>query len=181
MARRAIASPSPTVSAGALPEIVHGWESLDRLLADDRFPWMAIEHWEEVALDKAEIHLDMDWPQYAEMERRGQFRVWTTRVDGALAGYIFWFIRPHMHYKSTPHALCDVFYLDPAFRQGLTGYFMFERCLAVIKQAAGVPTDKVMRIYLGDKLHMRGEGATIATLFARLGFRAVEVVHTKLL
>lgn len=135
---------------------------------------MMHEHWEEVAHDKAEVPLDPDWDQYLALEAQGQFRVRTYRVDGALAGYLWCFVKPHLHYKSTLHAFTDIYYVDPLWR-GYGGYLMFKKWLREM-QALGV-----RKVYIADKLHMRGGKASIPGLFSRLGFREVEVVHTILL
>jgi hypothetical protein len=150
------------------------WEKFTRLF-DDRFEDLTKEHWEEVALDKDRVRLDPDWPAYLELEARGQCKVFTVRVQGRLAGYSIWFVRPHLHYKSTLHGMGDVFYLDPEYRQGPTGYLMFVRALAALK-ALGV-----VKVGISEKLHMRHKDTTIGTIFERLGFEAVEMFYTKML
>lgn len=78
-------------------------------------------NWEEIALDKDTIPLDVDWDQYEFLESKGCLGVITARESGFLIGYnVFFYGRP-IHYKGTLVGTNDVLYLAPEYRKGPTG------------------------------------------------------------
>ncbi|MEK6591541.1 MAG: hypothetical protein AABZ67_00530 [Pseudomonadota bacterium] len=168
-----------------MPETSYGWESISRLLADD-LEDIAIEHWWEVALDKGRVPLNPDWALYQQLERIGVFKAFVCRVDGALAGYVWFFLNDHIHYKTLLHATCDVFYLRPGMRRGLTGYTLFRLAEKALAQVAKERGRKMVRISLAEKLHLRAKlqsasgKTTIGRMFERLGYKPVETAYWKL-
>lgn len=153
----------------------YGWEAFDDLIAGG-FRQLSEMHYYEVALDQEAIPLDIDWRKYFALEAAGILKCWTVRVEGRLVGYVLWFVTGHIHYRSSVHALCDVFYLDPDYRQGRIGIEMFKTC----EQALKADFD-VKRAHCFEKLHLRRKQATIGDIFLRLGWRLTEAVYTKLL
>lgn len=78
---------------------------------------MVRAHWREVAVDREEIPLDIDWNGYGAAERAGLFAGMTARTDaGELVGYNAFFLTPHLHYHGTKFAMNDVLYMRPQFR-----------------------------------------------------------------
>jgi GNAT superfamily N-acetyltransferase len=72
-------------------------------------------HWAEIA--NPDIPLDINIDRYHSLEREGILRIYTMRVGSdRLIGYAAYFVGPHIHYKSTIYAQCDVFYVSPESR-----------------------------------------------------------------
>jgi GNAT superfamily N-acetyltransferase len=82
---------------------------------------LLLAHYDEIALHKDTIKLDVDWGKYEGLERNGGLRVYTAREDGRLVGYSVFFLAWNMHYKSTLFGQNDVLYLTPEHRKGTTG------------------------------------------------------------
>lgn len=129
-------------------------------------------HWEEVALDHDTVPLDKDHAAYQEAADAGVLHIVTMRTDGKLTGYIAGFVRGHLHYKSTLHALTDVFFIHPDHRKGWNGVKLFREYERTLK-ARGV-----VKLFLATKLH--GD-LNISTLLERLGYRLTEKLYSKLL
>jgi hypothetical protein len=127
-------------------------------------------HWREVALNHAEVPLDVDYPRYDEMAARGAVHVVTARRGGLLIGYHVAFIAGHMHYRSTLHAVTDVYWIAPECRHGVTAIRLFQ---AVERELA---KRGVRKVFTATKLHM-DQGP----LFERLGYKPVERMYAKLL
>jgi GNAT superfamily N-acetyltransferase len=127
-------------------------------------------HWEEIALNRDAIKLDIDYDLYERLTRSGELHLVTARDDGWLVGYHVSVIRPHPHYKSTLHCLTDVFYLRPEYRSGMTGYKLIKFFRDSLK-ARGVK-----KVLMGTKL-----GIDIDPLMKRLGFTPIERVYSLVL
>jgi len=93
------------------------------------------------------------------------------RMEGRLVGYVFLLFGPHLHYKSTAWAHCDMFYLDPVYRQGWTGVKMFKALLRGVEEMGA----KIASVPV--KLHFMN--ARVIKLLERLGFKQTEVLMTK--
>lgn len=152
---------------GSARELTFGWEPCRRLFEDPATPDLLREHWNELAVHKAQMPLDPDFGRFAELEDLGLFRIWAARDDKNLAGYIGWFTQPHLHYKSTLTAVEDLFLLSAPYRRGLNGYRMFTTALAALRELG------VKRVMLNTKVHFEAERGGLGKLFSRLGF-----VHT---
>lgn len=157
-----------TVGAGGLS---FSWAPVGELLIDG-LDLMVQRHWHEVGLDRERVPLKPDWRRYQKLEEAGILRCWAARDSFAIAGYIFWFVQPHIHYSATQHAFCDIYYLDPAWRGGWNAYRMFRSSIAALKADCGVE-----KAYLFEKLHL----PTRAGMFRRLGFKPIETTYSALL
>jgi N-acetylglutamate synthase-like GNAT family acetyltransferase len=129
-----------------------------------------VRHWREVALNHAQVPLDVDYERYDEMAARGAVHVVTARRDGLLIGYHVAFIAGHMHYRSTLHAVTDVYWIAPECRHGVTAIRLFQ---AVERELA---KRGVKKLFTATKLHL-DQGP----LFERLGYKPVERMYSKLL
>lgn len=74
------------------------------------------KHWEEIALYKDKITLDVDYGTYETIEASGNFKLFTARVEGKLVGYFGVVIKAHPHYSGHLFACNDVIYIDPDYR-----------------------------------------------------------------
>lgn len=129
-------------------------------------------HWREIALNQDKVPLDPDWDRYLNYDLAGFLHCLTARRDGALAGYIFFFVHPHIHYASTPWAQTDIFWIAPEYRGGMTFIRMLNESEAYLKRLGA----KV--VYLNRKLHF---DERLGNLFERKGYRPIELVYSKYL
>jgi len=127
------------------------------------------DHYEELSVTK-EFQLNPDYESYDRLAQAGMLRVITCRVDGNLAGYIIFFIQPHMHYKDCLTAFEDIYYISKPYRKGRIGIKLFQYAEEVLKGIG------VNRIIYGTKIHLDN-----SRLFEYLGYKHTDKVYTKLL
>ena len=130
------------------------------------------DHWREVAIDHAEIPLDMDCKRYQTLDETGMLHIVTVRRDGVLLGYFTALVVGHLHYASTLHAFTDLYYLRPAWRKGTVALKLFGTAHRTLKERG------VVKIASGTKLH---DGLDMSKLFSYMGYRLTEKLYTKLL
>lgn len=131
---------------------------------------LLVKHWHEVALNHAEVPLDIDESRYRQLDEGGALHIVTARREGALIGYHVAIVSTHLHYASTLHGITDVYWIDPACRHGVTAIRLFQAVERELK-ALGV-----RKLFTATKLHI-DQGA----LFEHLGYRAVERLYAKLI
>lgn len=129
------------------------------------------KHWHEIAVDRDTIALDVDYERYRHIDACGSLVLITGRQDAQLVGYIAAFISTHLHYASTLHAIIDVFYLKPAYRQAQNGLGLFV-ALEVELQRRGV-RKVVGQTKLGER--------DVSKVFEFLGWTETERLFTKVL
>lgn len=144
---------------------VESWRNLRR----EMLP-LLVQHWKEIALNHADVPLDIDHEKYDALDRSGALHIVTVRQDGELVGYHVAIISGHLHYKSTLHGITDVYWLAPAHRQGFTGIRLFKH---VEKEMTALG---VRKLFTGTKVHL-----DMSKLFERLGFKRVEYLYAKLI
>jgi hypothetical protein len=105
-------------------------------------------HWAELGLTKDDVPLDMDWTRYALMEEMNLIHMVSARDEGKLIGYQIALITPHLHYKSTLHAMVDLYYVKQEYRTGRTGLRLFEFAEKAYKELG------VKKIITGCKTHL---------------------------
>ena len=133
-------------------------------------------HWREMGLHKELIPLDPNWDLMMQQSLNGILHVLTVRDEERLVGYIFNVVGPHNHFKTTLHAYLDMFWLDPAYRRGLTGLKMFRENEKHLRKLG------VVRILAGETLHWHSKrNRQLRVLFRYLGFKAHEIMFSKLL
>lgn len=153
------------------PKLKFQWERLTGFAPE--LPPLFLRHWQEIALDKDKIPLEPAWQEYFRLDQAGILRCLTVRTEsGTLVGYHFVLIFPHLHYASTLSAQSDMFWLDPAYREGWWGV----KLLSVVRdrlKEAGVKTHK-----LNIKLHFEADRGTLAKVLKRLGYQHVENAYS---
>ncbi len=127
-------------------------------------------HWREIALNHAQVPLDIDMGRYDTLDAQGVLRILTVRRVGLLIGYHVAIVSTHLHYKSTLHGITDVYYIAPEARHGVTGMRMFQ---AVESDLRGLG---VRKLVTATKIHF-DQGP----LFERLGYTPVERLYTKMI
>lgn len=131
---------------------------------------MLVRHWREIALNHADVPLDIDEARYAQLDESGHLHIVTARREGALIGYHVAIVSAHLHYASTLHGITDVYFIAPEARHGVTGMRLFQAVEREMK-ALGV-----RKLFTATKLHL-DQGP----LFERLGYRPVERLYAKLI
>jgi hypothetical protein len=144
---------------------VEKWRNLRR----EMLP-LLVKHWKEIALNHADVPLDIDHEKYDALDKSGALHIVTVRQDGELIGYHVAIISGHLHYKSTLHGITDVFWVSPEHRKGFTGIRLFKQ---VEKEMAALG---VRKLFTGTKVHL-----DMSKLFERLGYKRVEFLYAKLL
>jgi len=127
-------------------------------------------HWREVALNHAEVPLDVDHERYDAMADNGGLHVLTVRRNGKLIGYHIAIVSGHLHYKSTLHGITDVYWIAPECRHGVTAVRMFQAVERELKKLG------VRKLFTATKLHL-DQGS----LFEHLGYKPVERLYAKIL
>lgn len=129
-----------------------------------------MRHWQEVALNHAEVPLDIDHARYDALADAGGLHVLTARRGGLLIGYQVTVVTPHLHYRSTLHGITDVYWIAPECRHGVTAIRLFQAAERELKKLG------VRKLFTATKLHL-DQGP----LFERLGFKPVERLYAKLI
>lgn len=140
-----------------------------KYLREEMLP-LLVRHWREIALNHADVPLDIDEQRYADLDESGALHIVTARRGGQLIGYHVAIVSGHLHYKSTLHGITDVYWIAPECRAGRTGLRLFEAVERELK-ALGV-----RKLFTATKLHL-DQGP----LFERLGYRPVERLYAKLI
>lgn len=134
---------------------------------------LLLRHWGEVALNHAEVPLDVDEDRYDQIDRAGLFLITTVRTDdNTLVGYHAAVVSGHLHYKSTLHAITDVYWLDPDYRRGGVGKQLMQFSEAAAKEKGA------RKLFTAVKLH---NGLDAGPLFEALGYKAVERLYAKII
>lgn len=134
-------------------------------------PPLFLRHWQEIGTDHRSVPLDPDWERYMALDASGNLIVFTARIGQTLAGYIFNIVGPHLHYRSTPHAEIEMFWLDPVYRGGFFPVRWFRGNDTMLRELG------VMRVHVAVKNHfMAGRAGSI---FRRLGYLPKETVWMK--
>ena len=147
------------------------WEPFRNIAKE--LPPLFKRHWKEIALNQEQVSLDPDWPRYFDYDLLGILRCLTVRDGPTLVGYVFVLVFPHLHYASTLWAQTDIFWLDPSYRQGWTGYRMLRLMEKRLKETG------VKVIYANAKLHFEASRGTIGKLLERLGYKPTEMLYSK--
>ena len=126
-------------------------------------------HWEELALYKDKVPLNVNYPLYKQLDAEGKMLMVGARDEGRLIGYFFGIMTMHPHYMDQLVLKMDIFWLHPDYRgKGMTGVKLFRFVEAEAKRQ-GVHT-----LYYGSKLHR-----DCSKLFEFLRMEPVEVYYSK--
>ncbi len=121
----------------AKSRVTFGWESLEVLLQEPNTRELLTQYWSELSPIK-HIPLDIDWPRLFEWERDGIYRIWAARVDGTLAGFVAFYVQPHVYYRAVLFAVDGGYFIAPAFRgSGRVGFRLWSTAKTALK-AEGV-------------------------------------------
>jgi hypothetical protein len=166
--------PTPTshpAHAGIRSDLTSQVEKFHEIARE--LPPLFERHYREIALDQKTIPLDPDWDRYFVLALSGNLVVTTARVDKTLVGYIFNLVGPHLHYRTTPHAEIEMFWLDPAYRGGAFALRWFRENEATLKKLG------IKKVGVATKSGYKG--GRVGLIFKRLGYRPIETTWSKLL
>ena len=130
----------------------------------------ATTHWNELAVSKEDVPLDMDWEKFIKRDLAGEVLTITVRKDNKLIGYHVSFIGTHLHYKSTLHAWVDLYYINKDYRKAGVGSLMLIYVEKIMKQIG------VKKIQSGCKMHQSHQA-----LFESLGYTASDLLMWKVI
>lgn len=167
-------------SAPAKPKLVFAPEPF-YLFARETRP-LFTKHWKELGRHRAQVPLDADYQAYAMLERAGKLHCLTVRLPGTfdkpgeLVGYVFNIVGPHTHYKTTLHALVDMYWLDPRYRGGVNGLKLLRANEEMLRDLG------VVRVLIAENLQFKNRRKRMArVLFKRMGYKAMDIQYGKLL
>lgn len=124
------------------------------------------KHWEEISHYK-DIPFDPDYDQYLKLEELGITRSFSARTkDGILIGYAVFFLRPHIHYKSTMMAHQDIVYVDKEHR-GI-GFMLLKFCDEELKKEGVV----VVTQHIKSKFNF-------GPMLERMGYELMDLIYVK--
>lgn len=116
-----------------------GWEPLEKLLLEPNIQDLIRQYWEELSpLRRTGHRLDIDWAELIRRDRAGIFSIWTARVGPTLAGFISFYLQPHLFYQTVLMAVDAGHYLAPAFRDNSRIGFRMWRTVEVALEERGV-------------------------------------------
>lgn len=114
------------------------------------------------------LTFNMDDALYRAIEAKGKLSILTARDDGKLVGYSSMLISNHGHFKHLVAGVDDVHFLDPAYRNGMTG-------VRLIRQMESTMRERGCHFMTVRTNSQHNHGA----IFERLGFRDFERVWFK--
>lgn len=115
------------------------------------------------------VPLDVDWDSFFLYERQGQLKSYALYTNDEMIGYAVFLLTPTLHAKSTLHAMSDVIYIAPKYRQNYVGIKFIQFCENDLK-AAGA---KVVHIIL--------KVASAGRALERYAYKIFEVTYMKVL
>lgn len=157
------------------PRTEYAWEPLAALLDDGLEAMIVQNHWPEVGVHKDIVSVAIDWPKYRRLEADNILYVMGVRRGGELVGYASYTVMPHLHYSTTLHAMNDAIFVQPEVRGAGIGLIR-----AAERALARVASPNWIRIIYHAKLEVAAERGTFARVFERLGYKAFETSHDKL-
>lgn len=111
--------------------------------------------------------------KYASYAQAGILFILTCRtLDETLVGYLTAICIGHLHYRSSLHALGDLFWLEKAYRRGWTGIRLFKEAERHFR------TMGVKKVQMSTKLHNHLD---VSRLLEHLGYECTDKLFSKLL
>lgn len=132
------------------------------------FQAMSSRHWQDVALNKDRIKLNVNWDYYDALASGDLLQCVSARLNHKLIGYHVGFVLENPHYQGYKMGQTDVYYLLPEHREGMLGMQLFqevERCYRAAGCIKMISITKLKR--------------DISPLFEKLGWTMAEKTYTK--
>ncbi len=130
-------------------------------LSEDALP-MLEAYFEEAGQFQEAVPLDPDWDSLFAYENAGQLKAFSMRDEGGeLLGFAVFILTPTLHARGTLHAISDVVYLRPEYRQGLAGVKFLRFCEAQVKAAGARVAHFILKATAAAQVVERALGARI--------------------
>jgi len=146
---------------------VERWEDCWR---DIQYLWDA--HWNELALNRDTIKLNVDIDRYVALSTSGHLHVVVARDEGKAVGYHLSILDYHLHYKDTLMAVTDVYFIAKGYRRGTTGIKLFKEVERTLAERG------VKKFFIQTKVH---DDLDHSRIFEYLKYRHVEKLYAKTL
>ena len=126
--------------------------------------------WEENGIDRDRVPFALDLDRYLQYDLVGILQIVTARTaSGAMVGYVFAAVHPHIDHSGMGWALLTWYWLYPEYRGGGIGDAMIEALEHFLRDA------HVSVVEATEKVTARHG------LFARRGYNATDTVYRKML
>lgn len=125
-------------------------------------------HWEQIALNQDKIKLNPDWRTAEQLCNNGALKIFTARHEGKLVGYFALVVSTSLHYADHKFATCDVIFVHPDYRKGMTGYKLIKTAENYLKSAG------VSLININTKVH-----TPFDSLMEKMGYNLIERLYSK--
>ena len=149
------------------------------------------DHYQEIALHKESMELDINWKRFYALEEQNAVVCLAAWLGCDMVGYSVNIIYPHMHYQGTLVCHNDVLYVAPDQRGGGLGQRLIEatedmgrkRGCHVIQfhSKPGKDLDEIVT----TKLKVDGAVMRLLTALGRLlgikGYQIQDIMHSRLL
>ena len=126
------------------------------------------KHWDESAQYKDKIKIDPDWNAYKIAYISNILKIYTVRDNDDLVGYLIVSVVPNMHSKGHILASCDLIYVIPEARKGMTGYKLIKYAESKLKEL-GVSVFNINTLV----------DAPFDSLMERMSYNLVERAYSK--
>lgn len=123
--------------------------------------------WEENGIDHDSVPFRLDLDRYLNYDLVGILQIVTARDEGALIGYVFALVHPHIDHAGMGWAMLTWYWLYPAYRGEGVGDALLDAVEVFLRIA------KVSVVEATEKLS-RPHG-----LFQRRGYHATDLVYRK--
>jgi GNAT superfamily N-acetyltransferase len=133
---------------------------------------LADHQWFEAGLDHSHVPLDPDWDKYRALEKAGVHKTVAAWSGNELAGYVGFIVTPHIHFKTTLHAVAISLFVAPPFR-GIGARLIREAEKILARHAA--PASIRVLYELMDHV----ADGRVAMLLERCGYPRIGTVHCK--
>lgn len=131
---------------------------------------MLRKDWEENGIDRDQVPFALDLDRYLQYDLVGVLQIVTARTgSGAMVGYTFVMVHPHIDHAGLGWALLTWYWLYPEYRGGGVGDAMVDAVESFLRSA------HVSVVEATEKI-----GAAHG-LFGRRGYHATDTVHLKIL
>lgn len=125
--------------------------------------------WEENGIDRETVPFALNLDQYLSYDLVGILQIVTARDAGALVGYIFALVHPHIDHCGMGWAMLTWYWIYPAYRGGGVGDAMLQSMERFLREAK-------VSVIEGTRKISADHG-----LFERNGYTDTDIVSRKIL
>lgn len=157
--------PAPPEVLGTIAGVTFQRERLGPILREI-LPLLE-KDWRENGVDHDSVPFRLDLDRYLNYDLVGVLQIVTARDEGALVGYVFALVHPHIDHSGAGWAMLTWYWIYPGYRGGGLGNALLEAMETFLKQAG------VAVVEVTEKIR-RPHG-----LFGRRHYYATDIVYRK--